>query len=155
MRHLAWLAPLFALACDTSPNGGSHGDGGMGAPDAMWSPQCIEAQEHCDFDWIQENIFTRSCANFSSCHQGPNPPAQLNLTAGMACADLVNVDATGRPGWKRVTPGDPDRSHLMYKLGALGPIDPDAGTIMPPGQPMCSPKVQSVRCWIEMGATCP
>lgn len=151
LRH-AVLALLLPAACDTTLH--PAGDAGV-ATDAMWSARCIEAQDHSDYAWLQANVFTPSCAAFSSCHQGGNPPGQLSLTAAAACGELTDQPAYQDPTWLRVAPGDPDHSWLMYKLGALGPVDPDAGALMPfQNDPLCGPKREAIRRWIEEGAAC-
>jgi len=60
---------------------------------------------------IQTTIFTPSCI---SCHDAGGS-AGLNLTAGSAYANLVNVPATTLPG-NRVVPGNPGASALVTQL---------------------------------------
>ena len=60
---------------------------------------------------IQTTIFTASC---TACH-GQGGDAGMNLTAGNAYANLVNVPATTRTGL-RVVPGSPSTSALVLQL---------------------------------------
>jgi hypothetical protein len=155
------MAPSFALlplilpllvAC--GDDGGSAGpDAGPDAspPDAAPpSPSCLEAVNHSDLAWIQENVFDTGCASFSVCHMGNASSAGgLNLEAGMAEAAMVNVDSTRITSWKLIVPGDPDNSYLMAILGDVeGPLTDGVGT-MPFNNPtLCQQKLDSIRRWI-------
>src|SRR5204863_7256317 len=97
-------------------SGGSSGPD-AGPPDA--NPFCIEAAQHEDLAWLQENVITPSCARFTACHQGRATEAGgMTLEEGKVISSLVNVDSKlfGPMGtvmhgtWKRVVPGDPDHS---------------------------------------------
>jgi hypothetical protein len=144
------LASLLAVAgCDT---GLRPGDG----PDAMPSASCLEAVGRADFEFVSDRIFRVSCAAFSSCHQGNRPAGGLNLTPTRAHGELVDVAAEAVSGWRRVVPGDPDRSYLLVKLGDLeGPLGED-GDLMPPNSALlCPEKRDAVRSWIAAGAPGP
>lgn len=62
---------------------------------------------------LQTTIFTPLC---TGCH-GVGGDAGMNLTAGSAYSNLVNVPATTRPGL-RVVPGDPGASALVAQLAS-------------------------------------
>lgn len=155
--RLGLAATLSAClcACDT----GVDGDDGSTAPDAApISPACQEATEHSDLAWIQDNVFTPSCALASACHQGmAQSAAGLNLEAGMSETNLVNVaaKAEGIEGEIFVVPGDSASSYLMViidhesKGGRLsGPLPP-SGT-MPFNNPlMCVEKRDAIARWID------
>jgi hypothetical protein len=146
------LSATFVLAaCDT----GIHFPGSGGA-DAQVSASCLEAEAHADFEFLREQVFPLSCANFTSCHQGQRPASSLDLTRARAFAQLVGAPAISVAGWTRVVPGDPEASYLLVKLGAVdGPLG-ERGTFMPPGGvPLCTGKVGAVRRWIEAGAPGP
>src|SRR5207237_234526 len=76
------------------------------------------------------------CASAKDCH-GAKPAftVDLDLRPGAAYEQLVNKSSEERFGWKRVAPGDPDRSYVVAKLtGALGaregkpmPLDAQTG----------------------------
>ncbi len=111
----------------------------------------MEASDHSDLAWIQENIFTPGCAAFSSCHMGDaNQAGGLNLEAGQAEANMLDVDSVRFGDWKLVVAGDPDMSYLMVLLtGEGGPLDDEVGT-MPYNNPkLCEPKIEAVRRWIS------
>ncbi len=143
--------------------GGCGEDGGGGDTDASIaidatpadamppSPSCIEAVDHSDLPWIQDNIFTPGCAAFSSCHMGDaRQAANLNLEPGMSLAAMLNVDSILFSDWKLVVPGDPANSYLMVILGAeIGPLKDGVGT-MPFNNPkLCQPKLDAVSRWIS------
>lgn len=101
---------------------------------------------------IQKNIFDKSCAS-SSCH-GSSKQAGLDLRDGAAYASLVNVDpdkaAAVSAGLKRVTPGNPDKSFLVVKLGT---VPSGMGSRMPQGgKPLSSAQIQAIKDWISNGA---
>lgn len=64
------------------------------------------------FTQLKTTIFTPLC---TSCHSGPGSPANLDLSAGAAYANLVNVPAVDLPGL-RVVPGNPGASALVTQL---------------------------------------
>lgn len=98
---------------------------------------------------IQTNVFNTSCA-VSGCHRGAGAPLGLDLSAGNARDNLVNVDSREVPDLLRVDPGDPDDSYLVMKIeGAPGIV----GARMPRGRPPLSDEqIQLIRAWIEAGA---
>ena len=156
-------AALFALAaCDTAVAGDDDDspDAAAPAPDAEISPSCQEAVDHSDLAWIQDNVFTPSCAAFSSCHQGAAPSAAgLNLEAGNAEANLVGRLASSRGiedmGLVVVTAGDSSASYLMVLIDhesqggrVAGPL-PNVGT-MPVNNPLiCVQKRDAIARWID------
>jgi hypothetical protein len=115
------------------------------------SASCVEANAHEDLQWIQDNIFDKSCG-FSSCHGGTTPAGKLSLAPGQSYAALVGLASTAQPSWKRVVAGDSGSSYLMVALGAVaGPL-PESGT-MPAGQdPLCDEKRDAIARWIDAGA---
>lgn len=98
---------------------------------------------------IQENVFSTSCA-LSGCHAGPNPQQGMNLSAGRAHQNLVNVRSNERPALLRVDPGAPDSSYLVHKIEGRSSI---VGERMPFGQePLSQEEINALRTWIENGA---
>jgi hypothetical protein len=168
MRVLSAVALALTASCGTEPQTGTN-DQTDTRPDAgsSMSPKhdasvppsdaeppglapCDAAIYHADLAWIQEKIFTPSCAT-SECHSGSSPDASMNLSAGMAHHALVNVNSTQFTGWKRVVPGNPGASMLLVQLG--GEPGPELEGTMPWGQPkLCDPLIDSVRRWIAAGA---
>lgn len=125
--------------------------GETAAPDAGPLSACDEAKQHSDFTWIQNNIFTPSCAT-ATCHAGPNPDVGLTLEAGKAYNNLVNKGASTVTGWTRVVPGSLAQSYLAVSLGrAEGP--PPRDGFMPIGaDPLCVEKLEAIERWILAGA---
>ena len=72
------------------------------------SVSCIAATHHDDLPWIQDNVFTPSCSNFTSCHKGAASMAgDLSLETGRSRAELVGVPSKQFPTWTLVVPSDP------------------------------------------------
>lgn len=156
MRCLGVLVcALAACGNDSStvdPDGGVVIDpDGDAVPDAMLT-DCEEAASHSDLAWIQDKIFTPSCAS-SSCHGGPEPEVGLDLSAGRAHANLVDRGSSTVAGWVRVVPGSPTESYLVVSVGrAPGP--PPRDGFMPIGgvEPLCVEKLEAIERWIAEGA---
>ena len=112
---------------------------------------CDEAKLHSDFAWIQQHVFTPSCAT-AMCHAGPEPEVGLDLSAGPAYNNLVNKGASTVTGWTRVVPGSIAQSYLAVSLGrAEGP--PPRDGYMPLGaDPLCVEKLEAIERWILAGA---
>jgi hypothetical protein len=174
MRAAVLACALVAGACDTAVHNIA-----LGPLDA--APACEEAKSHDDLAWIQDKIFTKSCALSSACHKGNAiEAAGLSLEPGKSYDQLVGSDHLGVAAmsdiagppladhlWKRVVPGDPVSSYLMVVIdpkvnpspsgpsdpdGFAGPLDPKIGS-MPVNNPLlCKEKRDAVRRWIEHGA---
>ncbi len=100
---------------------------------------------------IQANIFDLNCT-FSGCHVGgsPNLPGAMNLSAGQARANIVNVRSVENAALNRVTPGDPDNSYLVWKIEGRPEI---VGERMPRGRDPLPPEaITAIRQWIADGA---
>jgi hypothetical protein len=135
-------------ADDVADDGSDDGDG--------VSASCLEAEDHDDLEWIQDNILTRGCALSSSCHKGDAGDANgLNLEAGTSESSLVGVQAIAEEadGMVLVTPGDPENSYLLVILGHFGEDDPripDDGDARMPfnSPPLCQEKLDAIERWI-------
>lgn len=151
-RALFVLASLIVLVLALSSACGD--DTSVNQPDASTvdaapSPSCLEAVNHSDLEWLEDNVFTPSCAAFSPCHKGPAASAGgLNLEAGNVERNLAGEPSLSFPERTLVVPGDPDNSYLMVVLGSReGPL-PDEGT-MPYNNPLlCSQKRAAIERWI-------
>lgn len=125
--------------------------GGDDAPGADAGPDAFLPS---DLAWVQQNVFTPSCAAFASCHDGAMPESNLDLTTeAMSEAGLVGVASLLEPGMLLVAPGDHEQSYLMVILGHFGEddprIDPVIGT-MPFNNPILSAeKRDAVARWID------
>ena len=99
------------------------------------------------FTNIQNTIFTPNCAT-SGCHGTSSKSGGLDLSAGSAYFNLVDIKSNAASTIDRVRPGDPDNSYLMHKLlGQSG-----SGQQMPPGPPLDDSHIEMVRDWIYSGA---
>ncbi|HLU68241.1 MAG TPA: hypothetical protein VKZ63_18280 [Kofleriaceae bacterium] len=158
---LAAAALSLQVACGGDDGGGGGSDAGSSTPDAGPDPLCLEAADHSDLEWIQANVFTRSCASFTSCHQGSALSAGgLNLEEGMVPGTIVDVPSDlaadrGTP-MDIVEPGDPQASYLMHILGRYGKtpeenplIDPAIGIMPFNNAELCDEKIAAIERWIE------
>lgn len=91
-------------------------------------------------------IFTGSCA-ISGCHAAPGQLG-LVLSTGQSYAGLVDVFSAQEPTLKRVEPFAPEESYLITKLEGRQ----TEGQRMPPGMPLSSNRIQTVKNWISKGA---
>lgn len=139
------LALVLVAACGT---GVSQPD--ASTVDARPSAECLEAPNHSDLEWLEENVFTPSCAAFSACHKGSALSAGgLNLEAGNVEGNLVDEPSIDFPAETLVVAGDPDASYLMVVLGSRTGDLPEAGT-MPFNNPLlCKPKRDAIERWID------
>ena len=121
------------------------------------------------FSDINKQVFSRSCANFSSCHcnrtlvpncaaPGSTSVGKLDLATDPYTA-LVNAPAynalASSQGLLRVKPGDPTNSFLMIKLQLPLASTDDGGyqLSMPSGNPhLPDVDLNAIAAWITMGA---
>ena len=109
------------------------------------------------FSAIQRDIFDAADSSgrpaCTQCHNARLPffiPGGLNLTAGNAYANLVNVRSVTKPSATRVVPGEPDNSYLVHKLEGRADI---VGQRMPFGGPFLSEgQILVIKRWIALGA---
>ena len=120
---------IAVLAIGGTLTGCAGSGGGGGAPP---KPACKPpATPSVSFATTIQPIFNRSCA-LPGCHVGPVPTGGLDLTAGVAYSQLVNVPSTQQPGLKRVKPHFPKDSYLVRKIQGGPNI---SGVMMPNGCP--------------------
>jgi hypothetical protein len=150
----------LSIALVTACGGGGDPPDGVDAP----TPQaCIDATMYQDIQNIEEKIFRPSCI-FSGCHNGAATDAgRLDLRAGMAHANLVDIDSEVDSGKKLVVAGDPGSSYLLLMMGHIAPGDFDPPTVAPPGSIglmpqgtggvlLCREKSEAIERWIMGGA---
>ena len=110
------------------------------------------------FSSIQRNIFTTTdsagraaCTNCHTTQGGRVPPVGMDLGAANAHAQIVNVQAVGKPGAIRVIPGDPENSYFIHKLEGRSGI---VGLRMPRSGPpyLTDGQILVIKRWIELGA---
>jgi hypothetical protein len=100
------------------------------------------------FSRIQLEIFTPSCA-ITNCHDTNSHQSGLNLSAGNAYVQIVNIAAAEAPALKRVAPNNPNNSYLFQKINGTASVGPQ----MPLGAaPLGSDQINLVRDWILSGA---
>ncbi len=97
-------------------------------------------------------IFTASCA-LSNCHAGASPRQGMNLSAGLAYDNIVNVPSVDVPGLDRIEPGEPDSSYLVHKIqGTQGQVG-GVGDRMPLiNCCLSAEQIGTIRTWVEQGA---
>jgi hypothetical protein len=94
-------------------------------------------------------IFSANCA-FPGCHAAPVPMANMNLSAGLAYGNVVNVASFEVPTLVRVLPGDPANSYLYMKITNAPGIQ---GVPMPFGAfPLPAAQIATIGNWITQGA---
>ena len=81
------------------------------------------------------------------------PPAQLNLSAALAHAQLVNIAAQQLNSMKRVTPNNTAQSYLFHKVQGDQVTVGGSGGQMPAGQPqLTAGQRNDIQTWINTGA---
>ncbi|MHC4235926.1 MAG: hypothetical protein ACYSUQ_12485 [Planctomycetota bacterium] len=97
-------------------------------------------------------IFSNSCA-FSGCHGGASPAMGMNLTAGQAYANIVDVASVQLPSMDRIEPGMPDLSYLIHKIQGTQASVGGSGLQMPRGgTPLPQATIDLMRLWVTQGA---
>jgi hypothetical protein len=112
------------------------------------------------FDLLREAVFEGRGCTSATCHVGPLPAGDLDLTGDDVWENLIDADVTSVPptvmsGLKRVVPGQKDTSLLWLNLAAAtlpeqwdAPLRP-----MPIGlAALTLDELEAVRLWIEGGA---
>jgi hypothetical protein len=96
---------------------------------------------------LQSEVFTPRC---SFCHTGGTGslPGAMNLTAGNAYSNLVNVGSRQSAGATRVVPGDAGASYLIRKLEGSNIV----GSRMPIGGTLDANTIARIKSWIASGA---
>ena len=121
---------------------------------AKFAPACPDAPADT-FTAIQTVIFEGKGCTGSACHDSRGPQAGMNLTAGNAYANIVDVEAQSGGGLKRILPGDADNSFLYRKVAAK--TSPGsfrvAGSPMPlVGSALSTAQLAALAAWIDAGA---
>jgi hypothetical protein len=115
------------------------------------STTATTAPSPVSFSAAVQPIFTAHCA-LPGCHSGPTPEEGLDLGAGRSYARLVNVTSRECGQFKRVLPGQPGASYLVFKID--GPPQPCFdGVRMPKNAlPLSAADRDTIRTWIMQGA---
>jgi hypothetical protein len=104
------------------------------------------------FSGAVQPIFTRNCAFETGCHAGPDAQKGMDLSAGKAYANTVNVPSVEVPRLFRVAPGNADSSYLALKIQGRAGLVGGVGTRMPLGGALSQAQVDTVMAWINAGA---
>jgi hypothetical protein len=120
----------------TSPAAGS-------TPAAGTNPTTATVLFSRDVLPIFTNNGAKTCAQ-SGCHSGSNPTGGMNLAAGSAYANIVNVASMEIPALKRVKPGDSANSYLFRKVSS--------GLMPLAGGPLSAADINKIKTWIDQGA---
>jgi len=151
----AAVGGILAAGCG---NGGAGGSATALPPST--GPEPPPGEPACDgvgygstFEAVQEVIFERHGCTQQVCH-GSSAAGGLSLSPEVAYRNLFEVDSVGSR-WRRIEPGDKDRSYLFLKL--LEKVRPGSATIagapMPNGLPAISEEqLEALRLWIASGA---
>lgn len=133
-------------------SGGTVNTAGDAGTDGGSLTICEQAAQHSDLTFIQDDVFTPSCA-VAHCHNADTQAGGLVLAKGMARDQLVNRPSELASGWTRVVPGDPAHSYLVVAIGGTsGPLP--NGVMMPAGaQMLCSQEIAAIEAWITAGAS--
>lgn len=127
---------VFLYQCGSSSN-----------PNSPSTPETETPIQNPSFAQDIQPIFNNSCA-VSGCHN-TTAEAGLNLSQGVAYANIVNVDSTQVPSKKRVLPNDAQNSYLVEKIEDRQSV----GSRMPLNQNALSgTQIQNIRNWINQGA---
>jgi hypothetical protein len=99
------------------------------------------------FNMDVQPVFTGKCA-LADCH-GAAKSGGMQLSAGMAYDNIVNVKSSEDPRFMRVMPGAPDSSYLVMKIEGRQTV----GVRMPFRRtPLSDSQIQLIRGWIQAGA---
>lgn len=93
-------------------------------------------------------ILTANCAA-TACHGFPMPQEGMDLRAGRAYNNLVNVQSNQCGNRLRVAPGAPASSYLIDKLEGTNLC---FGTKMPKVGSLTAIEIETIRAWISQGA---
>lgn len=99
------------------------------------------------FATVIQTIFNANCVG-GGCHNA-TASAGLVLSQGQAYNNLVNVDSTSEPNFKRVLPNDAQNSYIVMKLEGRQTV----GSRMPLNRtPLTTVQIQNIKNWINKGA---
>ncbi len=127
---------VFLYHCGSSSN-----------PNSPSTPDTETPITNPSFGQDIQPIFSASCA-LSGCHNNA-AEAGLNLSQGVAYANIVNVDSTQVPSKKRVLPSDAQNSYIVEKIEGRQSV----GLRMPLNRSaLNSTQIQNIRNWIDRGA---
>ncbi len=139
-RVLSYLAMLIAgaLACNS-------GDGTGVLP-----PPPVDLS--ITFSGSVQPIFTRSCAFATGCHAGPDAQQGMDLSAGQAYSNIVNVRSMQATQLFRILPSNADSSYLVLKIQGRAGLVGGVGTRMPLGGSLTQAQIDTIVAWVAAEA---
>lgn len=169
-------APVATTRNDVSvDDAATIGDAGSNGSDVVTYGLCPDAMAATFPSIFTQMLSTGSCGTNRpyDCHSttGALPQAEggtgslldFSIDAAAVYAELLGADAGGYPSVNiagdaggvvlRVAPGDASASLLYIKLALPTATDPRFGKAMPPTQSVCPTALDTVKAWIDMGAT--
>jgi len=100
-----------------------------------------------DYQSAIQGIFDNHCV---ACHEGNDPPAGLDLSAGGSWSHLIHVPSSQDGNFIRVIPDEPLSSLLFLKINC---DTPGVGARMPRGKdPLSNDEQALILDWISEGA---
>lgn len=93
------------------------------------------------FSSIQQEVFNVHCV---SCHSGVAPNGNLDLSAGLAYANIINIQNAGKFA-VYIKPGNVEQSYLYSRLTS-------SSSPMPPTGKLAQNVLDTIKVWIEQGA---
>jgi CHRD domain len=140
----------FYFNLDTTAHSGGEIRGQVVAvPESFLADPPAAVAAEVSFAREIQPIFTANC----SCHSGRFASAGMNLAAGQAIANIVNVPSGEARGVDRIEPGDPQKSYLLHKLLGTQRTVGGSGSRMPlGGKPLSDDQINKIRQWITQGA---
>lgn len=119
----------------------------LGCPGELENPDQYpdEPLALCQLDIDVPALFRSKCGS-STCHQGDDPAAELDLVAPGVFERLENVPATQCEGRVRIDPLEPNSSFLVEKLRGTQPVG--CGERMPFVSFLTGAEIACVQRWV-------
>ena len=138
----SWLlASVVASACTSF----------AGYPDPIPdTAPCEQPDYEASYQWILDEVITKRCAVNMACHQDASPLEDFDLRPEVALASLRGPSKQ-HPDMPITSPGEPERSYLMVKLGAYDQSE-RFGELMPWESELCREQLLAIDEWIAAGA---
>ncbi len=137
----------------TSTGGGASTGGGTASGPHLSTPDCGTPDDAGTATDIYNDIVEVYGCSAGGCHGGAMfQHFEIQDAASMRAA-WVNASSDERPGFHRITPGNPDTSYVLYKLLDEQADAGGSGDQMPQGGPYLSDAdVCKVVSWVKAGA---
>ena len=145
MKPLLLLTALFLVA-GLAACGSDSPTAPTTTPTTPTTPTTGSSDQTATLSSIQSEIFNASCIGHHGDHE---TEADLDLTDGMAYAELVNVRSVQVSSLYLVEPNDAENSYLIHKLEDRASI---VGDRMPPSGAITTEQIDTIKEWINDGA---